>query len=374
MVEEYYVLIAWNSIAITQQPENTFGAAGETATFTVRAAGDNLSYQWEYSKDGGEIWIPCTSQGCDEADFSFKIKASISGRQYRCVVTDDDNNRVTSNAATVALFAIKSQPEDATADVGEQFSVAVKAAGDGLKYTWRYKNVGMSEFKDVTSIKKATYTAVMRDTWEGRQQYCVITDKYGNSLTTDIVTFHAVFSFSITAQPQDVTATADEEVTLTVATEGSGLSFRWQYSKDGGITWENCRSAGSDTDTFRFTMTKKLNGRLYRCRVTDGTATLNSDTATITLFGITRQPQDVNAASGTKVTLTVKAVGDGLTYQWQYLKPGETEWISCSSSGSNTASFSFRLKATLNGRQYRCLVMDVNKNSVFSEAVMITVE
>ena len=42
----------------------------------------------------------------------------------------------------------------------------------------------------ITSVTGPTYSTTMRAKWEGRQQYCVVTDKYGNTLTTDIVTFH----------------------------------------------------------------------------------------------------------------------------------------------------------------------------------------
>ena len=66
----------------------------------------------------------------------------------------------------------------------------MKAAGDGLTYQWYYKNAGASEFTPVTSVQEATYATTMRVKWEGRQQYCVVTDQYDNTLTSDIVTFH----------------------------------------------------------------------------------------------------------------------------------------------------------------------------------------
>ena len=40
-------------VAITSQPTSVSQCASEeTATFTVTATGDALSYQWEYSTDG----------------------------------------------------------------------------------------------------------------------------------------------------------------------------------------------------------------------------------------------------------------------------------------------------------------------------------
>ena len=43
-------------VIITTQPENYFGTVGGTATFTVAAEGDRVTYQWQRSTDDGETW------------------------------------------------------------------------------------------------------------------------------------------------------------------------------------------------------------------------------------------------------------------------------------------------------------------------------
>ena len=86
-------------------------------------------------------------------------------------------------------ISIVKQPEDAIAASGEKAIVTVNATGDGLTYKWFYKNKAMTSFVESTSITSDTYTVEkMTSSRDGRQIYCVITDKYGNSVTTDTVT------------------------------------------------------------------------------------------------------------------------------------------------------------------------------------------
>ncbi|MCC8029727.1 MAG: hypothetical protein LIO75_08050, partial [Lachnospiraceae bacterium] len=77
------------------------GEVGDTATFTVEAEGDDLSYQWQYSSNGGTTWLNSGQTGAATATISVQVKESRDGQQYRCVVTDGSGNTVTSDAATL---------------------------------------------------------------------------------------------------------------------------------------------------------------------------------------------------------------------------------------------------------------------------------
>ena len=87
---------------------------------------------------------------------------------------------------------------------------------------------------------------------------------------------------------------------------------------------------------------------------------------------ITTQPKSQSVAAGKTVTFTVAAEGTGLSYQWQWSKDGTT-WTDCKSAGYNTARFSFKATASLNGRQYRCIVKN-SYGSVTSKAAKLTVK
>jgi hypothetical protein len=83
--------------------------------------------------------------------------------------------------------SITTQPKTVTVKKDATAKVTVKAAGDGLKYTWYYKNAGAKKFTKATT-KTATYSAKMTNTVKNRQVYCVVKDKYGNTVTSKTVT------------------------------------------------------------------------------------------------------------------------------------------------------------------------------------------
>lgn len=88
--------------SITSHPSDVSAAVNETVTFTVAASGLDLTYQWQYSSDGGATWKNCSATGYNTASFSFKMAAKYSGRQYRCIVTNYAGS-VTSNASTLTV-------------------------------------------------------------------------------------------------------------------------------------------------------------------------------------------------------------------------------------------------------------------------------
>ena len=74
-------------------------------------------------------------------------------------------------------------------EIGQKFSISFEVQGDGLTYQWYVKEAGAKTFK-VSSNKTSTYAYSMQNYMNGRQVYCVITDKYGNQVVTEVVTIH----------------------------------------------------------------------------------------------------------------------------------------------------------------------------------------
>jgi hypothetical protein len=83
-------------LAITSQPVNYTGAIGDTATFTVAATGDGVTYQWQLSKNGGAAWSNIS--GATSASFSVGITATKLTYKFRCVLGDAGGNTLTTNA------------------------------------------------------------------------------------------------------------------------------------------------------------------------------------------------------------------------------------------------------------------------------------
>ena len=85
---------------IITQPQPASVKAGETATFTVEAAGEGLSYQWQI-KAGKGGWDDIT----DANSSSYTTTAVVpncNGFEYRCVVSNSEGS-VNSDSATLTV-------------------------------------------------------------------------------------------------------------------------------------------------------------------------------------------------------------------------------------------------------------------------------
>ena len=99
--EQAIVPPAVEAPSITKQPQPVSVKVGETATFTVEAAGEGLSYQWMVDKKDNAGFV-----NIDEATSeSYTLNAAskeFNGYQYQCVVSNQSGS-VTSNPVTLTV-------------------------------------------------------------------------------------------------------------------------------------------------------------------------------------------------------------------------------------------------------------------------------
>lgn len=89
------------TIVITVQPKDFAGKVGDQFSASVTAEGAGLSYQWQYSKDGGKSWKDSGVASAKTATYSFKIASGDMGINYRCVIKDSFNNTIITNIGTL---------------------------------------------------------------------------------------------------------------------------------------------------------------------------------------------------------------------------------------------------------------------------------
>ena len=75
--------------------------AGQNVTFTVKAKGVGLKYQWQYKKSGQASWSNWGAR--TTASTTATSNATWNGMQVRCIVTDSAGNKITSNPATITI-------------------------------------------------------------------------------------------------------------------------------------------------------------------------------------------------------------------------------------------------------------------------------
>jgi hypothetical protein len=77
---------------------------------------------------------------------------------------------------------------------GDKATITVEALGAGLTYKWYYKDVNDGSYKLSTSFTGNSYSVIVSFSTNGRKVGCVVTDKYGNSVASNVVTISCTSS------------------------------------------------------------------------------------------------------------------------------------------------------------------------------------
>ena len=252
---------------ITQQPESVQQEVGKKFAITVKAEGDGLTYQWYVKESGAKAFKVSSNK---TASYAYTMQTYMHNRQVYCVITDANGNSVQTETATITrppqALKILEQPKDAQQEIGQKFSISPKVEGEGLTYQWYVKESGAKAFK-VSSIKGSAYALTMQKYMIGRQVYCVITDKYGNSVTTDVATISLPpVELKILEQPSDVYAVKGEKFSISFVVQGDGLTYQWYYKES---YMKDFKPSSNKTSAYAYSMQNYMDGRSVYCVITD---------------------------------------------------------------------------------------------------------
>ncbi|PJI94273.1 hypothetical protein [Luteimicrobium subarcticum] len=123
---------------ITSQPASATVAVGRTATFTVRASGSALKYQWSVAAPGH---ASTKISGATHSYYSTVGATGRNGYHYKVSVTNSGGHVVSSWArlTVVPRPVVLTQPrEETTVTSGSRVTLSVRASGTGLRYRWQY--------------------------------------------------------------------------------------------------------------------------------------------------------------------------------------------------------------------------------------------
>ncbi len=371
---------------ITSHPKSVSVLGGKSARFTVVATGLDLTYQWQtkHIDDDDDAWTDLDD--CEgKAYYTVTCNEENHEYQFRCVVSsewEELNGTKYSNAATLRmsdLFAITTQPQDASAYEGQKATTRVKATGLELKYAWYVKDVEDDDFWKST-ITSSSYSVTMNAARNGRQVYCVVTDKYGNTLTSETATLTTKFAVKITKQPEDVLAYEDDTVIFSVIATGDEydeegnykpLKYQWYYRNKGTSTWKESECTDA---VYATTLTAERDGREVYCKITDAYGnTVSSRIAEMEIVevAITKQPKSVAAYAGDMATFTVEAIGVDLEYQWYYKNSNGSSWTKAASTED---TYTTNMTTARNGRQVRCVIKDKYGHTATTDTVFMTLK
>lgn len=267
--------------SITTQPISRTVTVGQTATFSVTAAGTGtLTYQW--AKNGTVI------NGATSASYTTPAAvASDNGASFTVTVTGNAGT-VTSNAALLAVNAppsITTQPASQTVTAGQTATFSVTATGTAtLTYQWA---------KNGTAIGGATaasYTTPATLAGDNGSSFTVTITNSVSSVTSKAASLTVNVPPAITSQPANQSVTAGQTATFTVAATGSGtLSYQW---KKNGTVISGATAASYTTPA---TVTGD-SGSTFTVTVTSSVGSMTSNAATLTVTPVPRSSFDHYAA------------------------------------------------------------------------------
>lgn len=206
------------ALTITTEPIDTFAYYGEEAAVTVEAAGDMQQYAWYVRNANDNDFV--LAEGVTDNRYSVIMDQAAQGRQVYCVVTDLYGNTVETGIATFSggtALAVTAQPAYAVVPYGEWAQTAVEAIGDGLQYAWYVKDPWSEDFQQDMTCTGNTYGLTMTGEWDPMQVYCVVTDQYGNTVTTEM----AMLAMQADAEPEPA------PMPVPVGTEGEPFLGTW---------------------------------------------------------------------------------------------------------------------------------------------------
>ena len=150
------------------------------------------------------------------------------------------------------------------------------------------------------------------------------------------------------------------------------VTYQWYVRDSENADWKKSSRTTASNAT---KLSAGSDGRQLYVEVKDKYGnTVDSDVATLHVYSaelkITGQPEDVTGKAGEKVSLTVTAQGEGLTYQW-YVR--DSEYDNWKKSSCVKATNSTKLNASADGRQLYVVVTDGNGDSVRSRVATLHV-
>ncbi|HUB66114.1 MAG TPA: protease pro-enzyme activation domain-containing protein [Candidatus Methylacidiphilales bacterium] len=192
---EYYMADTYNQTirAGGIAPSLATGPLSETVTvnqptsFSITAAGTApYTYQWQVLPSGGSAWSNLSDgsayTGSVEATLEVNSPlASMSGNQYRCVVTTSFGSATSTSATlTVNPLTIASQPTSQAVDAGYSITLSVTASGTSpFSYQWQVGDGNISGGATSSSYSITNFSNSNVGTYD-----VAVSDDYGNQVTS----------------------------------------------------------------------------------------------------------------------------------------------------------------------------------------------
>jgi len=225
--------------AITSAPLDASVVEGTTASFSVTATGDALSYEWQRSNDGGATYAPAGA--ANAPSYSLTTALADNNALFRVKVSNA-NGSTTSTSAKLTVSqkviapAVTSDPANQTVLEGETASFSVAGTGQPAPaIQWQQRPAANADaeagWADVTGATGSTYTTAALDLSQNGAQYRALLRNAGGvaaTLPATLAVNARVVAPAIVTAPQSLSVAAGQFGLFSVTASGSTpLSYQW---------------------------------------------------------------------------------------------------------------------------------------------------
>lgn len=287
--------------SIVTQPQSVTWERGNTATFTVKAAGTSLSYRWYVKKSSSGTWkvLPSSVSGVRSASLKLKATAARNGYKLRVVVAGKKGT-VTSKAVTfttvAATTSIRTQPASIRVTSGNTATfTAAATAKTPLTYHWYTRRSSSAAWTSASSASKTATTLTVAANYSphnGRQYKVVVTSKTA-AISSKVATLTVVpTKITITSNIASATISKYGSGTtskkLSVTADGAGLRYQWKYLSPGTTVWQPI--SGATDSSYTVTAGAWASKTSFRLDISGLNGTASSSVATITILSPSNTP------------------------------------------------------------------------------------
>ena len=359
---------------IDTQPSDVTVTEGDDATFTIVATSPNTEYQWKIFVNG--TWENITTPSGTTATLVLVgVGIDLDGTEYMCVVTNGTKYTDSASAKlTVDYFkpVIDTEPQDTSVFEDGDATFTIVATSPNTEYQWKIFVNGTWE--NITTPSGTTATLVLVGVGidlDGTEYMCVVTN--GTKKTESITVKLTVNNVKpvIVTEPVDVAITVGKNATFTIVATSPNTEYQWQIFVNG--IWEDMTTPTGRTSALVLTNVGVIfDGTLYKCVVTNGTESVDSKSAKLTVYelpAIVTQPRNQTVAPGDTATFIINATPSGAEFRWE--KNVNGTWVAVSGGTSSTLRVN-DVTLDMNETEYRCVV-SYQGESVTSKNVILRI-
>jgi DNA-binding beta-propeller fold protein YncE len=225
-------------------------------------------------------------------------------------VADWGNNTIRAGVSSSnATPVIVTQPQNQTANQGQNAAFSVIASGSApLSYQWRFNSANLS------GATSSTYTVANAQPTNVGSYSVVVSNSLGTATSSNAL-LTVLVPPSITAQPQSLTITQNQDAAFSVTPAGTTpLSCQWLVN--------SAPISGATATNYTVANAQPADAGSYTVIVTNSLGSITSAVATLTVLvppSITAQPQSLIVAQSQNAPFSVTPAGTTpLSCQWLF--------------------------------------------------------